>query len=205
MRALLKVCIWLLAVSVLGGTVWQAVNNQLGPDPGKVLSDTLGLWALRFLLLTLLMRPLADAFRRPLFLQLRRLLGLCCWFFASLHFAAGLIYVIGFTYLELIKAFSEKTYIVLGLLAWLLLLPLGVTSNRFAQRKLGRRWGRLHRLIYPLSIFACLHFLWLVRSDYWEPGFYCLLLTVLLSWRLPKLRAYRENRAARRTVSTLSE
>lgn len=205
MRVLLKVCIWLLALSVLGGTVWRAVNNQLGPDPGKVLSDTLGLWALRFLLLTLLMRPLTDVFRRPLFLQLRRLLGLFCWFFASLHFAAGLIYVIGFTYPELIKAVSEKTYIVLGLLAWLLLLPLGVTSNRFAQRKLGRRWSRLHRLIYPLSIFACLHFLWLVRSDYWEPGFYCLLLTVLLCWRMPKLRAYRQNRAARRTVSALSE
>lgn len=205
MRITVKAFIWLFATSMLGSVVWLGLNNQLGPDPGKTLSDTLGLWALRFLLLTLLARPLFDLTGQPIFLQVRRLLGLFCWFFACLHFAAGLFYVIGFSYSELLKAFSEKTYIILGLLAWLLLLPLGITSNRFALRKLGRRWRRLHQLIYPLSIFACLHFLWLVRSDYWEPTFYCLLLTILLCWRAPKFRLLRENRSARRTQLPISE
>ena len=205
MRIALKIFIWLFAANMLGSVVWLGLSNQLGPDPGKTLSDTLGLWALRFLLLTLFARPLFDLTGWPIFLQVRRLLGLFCWFFASLHFAAGLFYVIGLSYAELLKAFSERTYIILGLLAWLLLLPLGVTSNRFAMRKLGRRWRRLHQLIYPLSIVACLHFLWLVRSDYWEPMIYCLLLTISLCWRAPKLRALRENRATRRAQLAVSE
>ncbi len=205
MRLLLKGLIWAIAIAVIGSTLWQGAANQLGPDPGKVLSDTFGLWALRFLLATLLLRPLFEITGKPVFIQLRRLLGLLCWLFASLHFAAGLVYVIGFSYPELLKAFSEKTYIVLGLLAWLLMFPLGITSSRFAQRKLGRRWGRLHRLIYPLAIFACLHFVWLVRSDYWEPALYGLFLTLLLGWRIPKLRSCYGGRAARHTNSPTFE
>lgn len=197
MRLFLKLLIWVVALGLLGRIVWLGVHNQLGPDPGKVLSDNMGLNALRFLLATLFMRPLFDLTGSAMFLQLRRLLGLFSWVFASLHFAAGLVYVIGFTYPELLKAFSERTYIVLGLLAWLMMFPLGVTSNRWAQRKLGRRWSRLHRLIYPLSVLACLHFLWLVRSDYWEPTFYCVLLTVFLCCRVVPLREFVRIRFAR--------
>lgn len=195
MRLWLKGAIWLCALTIIARLLWLGLNNQLGPDPGKDLTDSFGLWALRFLLMTLCMRPLFDLSGKAVFLQVRRLLGLFTWFFATMHFAAGLFYVIGISYPEIVKALAEKTYVVLGFAAWCLLVPLGVTSNRFAQRKLGRRWRQLHRLIYPAALIACLHFLWLVRSDYLEPAFYCLLCVILLCWRLRFLRKMASPRA----------
>jgi sulfoxide reductase heme-binding subunit YedZ len=94
-------------------------------------------------------------------------------------------WVVGWSAAELLAAFSEKTYIILGMLAWLLMVPLGVTSNRWSQRRLGKDWRRLHRAIYLLAILACLHFIWLVRSDYWQPALYAFALFALLIWRSP--------------------
>lgn len=185
MLVLTKCIIWLAALTPLSWMIYAGLNNQLGPDPGKALVDELGLWALRLLLITLCLRPLRDITKQSIFIRVRRLVGLFCWFYATLHFAAGVFYVIGFSWFDLVKAFSEKTYIVLGLLAWLLLLPLGITSNRWFQRRLGRRWVKLHRLIYVIVLLACLHFIWLVRSDFWEPAFYFGLTMILLIWRLP--------------------
>ena len=188
MIAAVKTLIWIAALSPLSWLLYEGFSNQLGPDPGKALVNGLGLWALRLLLITLSLRPLRDITGQSVFIRVRRLVGLFCWFYATLHFAASLFYVIGFSWPELLKAFSEKTYIILGLLAWLLLVPLGVTSNRWAQRRLKRRWLVLHRTIYVIVILGCLHFLWLVRSDYWEPGLYLVMALVLLAWRLPLWR-----------------
>jgi sulfoxide reductase heme-binding subunit YedZ len=184
-----KFFIWLASLTPLSWLLYLGLNNQLGPDPGKALVDGLGLWALRFLLLTLSLRPLRDITHQLIFMRVRRLIGLFCWFYATLHFAAGIFYVIGYSWPDLLKAFSEKTYIVLGLLAWVLLVPLGVTSNRWAQRRLKQRWAKLHRAIYLIVVFACLHFIWLVRSDYWQPAMYSVLAIIVLAWRFPPLRA----------------
>lgn len=180
-----KFLIWLAALSPLSWMIYAGLNNQLGPDPGKALVDGLGLWALRLLLITLLLRPLRDITHQSIFIRVRRLVGLFCWFYASLHLAAGVFYIIGYSWADLLKAFSEKTYIILGLLAWLLLVPLGVTSNRWSQRRLGCRWLKLHRTIYLIALLACLHFIWLVRSDYWQPALYSFFALLLLIWRLP--------------------
>jgi len=186
----IKLGIWLAGLMPLAWLIYLALSNQLGPDPGKTLDDNLGLWALRFLLIALLLRPLREITGKPQFIQVRRLVSLFAWFYASLHFAAGMFYVIGWSWQDLLKAFDGRRYVTLGLLAWLLMLPLGITSNRWSQRKLGRRWRKLHYLIYPLAILACLHFIWLVRSDYWQPALYAAFLIVLLCWRLPILRAW---------------
>ena len=188
MQILVKIIIWIASLAPLSWLLYLGANNQLGPDPGKALVDGLGLWALRLLLITLLLRPLRDITGNAIFIRVRRLVGLFCWFYATLHFAASLFYVIGFSWQDLSKAFSEKTYIVLGLLAWLLLIPLGVTSNRWAQRRLKRRWASLHRAIYSVGLLACLHFIWLVRSDYWQPALYFSALAILLVWRVPLWR-----------------
>src|SRR5690606_32678518 len=102
----------------------------------------------------------------------------------SLHLLLALFYLIGWSWPELRAALAERTYIVLGFSAWLLLVPLGLTSTRRARQRLGRRWRQLHRLIYPAAILACLHFLWLVRSDYLEPLLYLVALLILFGWRL---------------------
>lgn len=188
MIVVVKLFVWLTALTPLSWMSYLALNNQLGPDPGKALVDGLGLWALRLLLITLLLRPLRDITHQSIFVRVRRLVGLFCWFYATLHFAAGIFYVIGSSWLDLLKALSEKTYIMLGLLAWLLLVLLGVTSNRWSQRRFGRRWAELHRWIYLIVVLACLHFVWLVRSDYWQPAVYCVFALILLLWRAPLFR-----------------
>lgn len=187
MVILFKVAIWLAALTPLGWMIYQGLSDQLGPDPGKAFVDGLGLWTLRLLLITLLLRPLRDITNKSVFIRVRRLVGLFCWFYATLHFAASIFYVIGYSWADLIKAFTDKAYIALGLSAWLLLLPLGVTSNRWSQRRLGRRWARLHRAIYWVVVLGCLHFVWLVRSDYGEALFYCACSVLLLCWRVPSL------------------
>ncbi len=180
-----KVAAWTLMLMPLGWNSWLGFNEGLGPDPGKALVDSFGLWALRLLLVTLALRPLREVTGMAVFIQLRRLVGLFSWFYASLHFGSAMFYVVGWSFSELWAAFSEKTYIILGIIAWILMVPLGVTSNRWSQRKLGRDWRRLHQAVYPLAILACLHFLWLVRSDYWQPALYSFALLALLVWRSP--------------------
>lgn len=180
----IKLVVWLLALAPLGWDLWLGFGNQLGPDPGKALVDSFGLWALRLLLVTLALRPLRELTGLSGFIRVRRLVGLFAWFYATLHLAAGIFYVIGWSLPELLKAVSEKTYIVLGAFAWLMLLPLGLTSNQWSQRKLGKSWRKLHRLIYPAALLACLHFIWLVRSDYLQPAFYIFILVLLLAARV---------------------
>lgn len=184
----IKIGIWIVCLLPLFWLLWLATQAQLGPDPGKALTDNFGLWALRFLLVALLLRPLRELTGKHQFVQVRRLVSLFAWFYATLHFAAGSFYVIGWSWDDLLVAFDERRYITLGLLAWLLMLPLGLTSNRWSQRKLGLRWRKLHRLVYPLAILACLHFIWLVRDDFRQPFLYAALLVVLLVWRVPWLR-----------------
>lgn len=191
MIRIIKGLIWLFALLPLGWNLWLGFNNQLGPDPGKALVDSFGLWSLRLLLITLALRPLRELSGNAVFIRVRRLVGLFTWFYATLHFGAGMFYVVGWSLPELIAAVGEKTYIVLGIFAWLLLLPLGLTSSRWAQRKLGRSWRKLHQIIYPIAILVCLHFIWLVRSDYWQPALYATVLAILLVWRTPLLSRLR--------------
>lgn len=184
MLVVIKAAIWMLALSPMGWLVWLGVRAELGPDPGEAVVLFTGLWALRLLLLTLLLRPLREITGNPLFVRVRRLVGLFAWFYATLHLFAASFYIVGWSWAELQIALVERTYITLGLAAWLLMLPLALTSTQWAQRKLGRRWRQLHRLIYPCALLACLHFIWLIRADYLEPVTYLLLLLLLLGWRL---------------------
>lgn len=184
MLAVLRALVWSVGCWPLCWLVLQAVRNNLGPDPGEAIVLGTGLWALRLLLITLLLRPLRDLTGRPEFVRVRRAAGLFAWFYASLHLLLALFYLIGWSWPELIAALRERTYIVFGFSAWVLLVPLGLTSTRRARQRLGRRWRQLHRLIYPAAILACLHFIWLVRSDYLEPAIYSGMLAILFGWRL---------------------
>lgn len=185
MLFIVKLCIWIASLTPLGWMIYLGLDNKLGPDPGKALVDGLGLWALRLLLITLLLRPLRDITRQLIFIRVRRLVGLFCFFYGTLHLAASVFYVVGYSWVELAKALNEKTYIVLGFFAWLLLFVLAATSNRWSQRKLGGGWLSLHRATYAAAILVCLHFIWLVRSDYWQPLLYFFLAISLLLWRIP--------------------
>ena len=164
--------------------VYAAATGGLGPDPAEVLMHVTGEWALRLLALTLLVSPLRAWTGWSLLLKLRRMLGLYAFFYGCIHLLSFLQFYVGWTPAGLLEELVERPYITMGFLAWLLMLPLAITSTRGMQRRLRRNWLRLHRLVYPAGILACLHLLWQARSDIGEALFYIGIFAVLLGWRL---------------------
>ena len=164
--------------------LYCAVFNLLGPDPGKVLVDNLGLGALVLLLITLAMTPLQQLSRWAGWIAVRRQLGLWCFAYAALHLFGYVLFIAGMRPELVLRDLSERPYIIVGALTFVGLLALVITSNRFSIRKLGRRWKALHRLIYVILLLALLHMLWVVRADLGEWLAYALIGGALLLMRL---------------------
>ena len=190
----------LLPLALLGWKAWQISSgadiDALGADPVAAIEHELGQWALRLLLLTLAVSPLRQLAGQPVLLRFRRMLGLYAFFYASLHFAAWLALDLGGYWTMLFEEIARRPYITMGFAAWLLLVPLAVTSTRGWMRRLGRHWGRLHRLVYAIAVLAVLHFWWIVKSDYREPLLYAAILALLLGWRAWRRLAGRRLRPA---------
>ena len=163
--------------------VWKTGGDTLGADPVAEIEHRLGLWALRLLLITLAITPLRQLSGQPVLIRFRRLLGLYAFFYASLHLAAYLGLDRRGYWTQIFEEIAKRPYITVGFTAWLLLVPLALTSTQGWVRRLGRNWIRLHRLVYVVGVLAILHFWWLVKSDIREPLLYAALLAVLLGWR----------------------
>jgi sulfoxide reductase heme-binding subunit YedZ len=163
---------------------------SLGADPVKYMLHACGLWALRFLFITLCMTPLRDATHSVFWLRFRRMLGLFAFFYVVLHLTVYLLLdqagQIGALWQDILK----RPYITIGMLGFLMLIPLAVTSTAKMQRRLGRRWIMLHRLIYVVSVLGVWHFWWQVKKDIREPLVYACILAVLLGYRLFKQRKH---------------
>ena len=164
--------------------LYCAVFNLLGPDPGKVLVDNLGLGALILLLITLAMTPLQQLTRWGGWIAVRRQLGLWCFTYVVLHLSGYALFIAGLRLELVLRDLSERPYIIVGALAFIGLLALAVTSNRFSIRKLGRKWKTLHRLVYAILLLALLHMLWVVRADLGEWLAYAVIGGALLLMRL---------------------
>lgn len=163
--------------------VYRHGSDALGADPVAEVEHRLGLWALRFLLLTLAVTPLRQLTGWAVLLRFRRMLGLYAFACTTLHFAAYLVLDLRGYWTQIFEEIVKRPYITVGFAAWLLLVPLAITSTQGWMRRLGRRWGRLHLLVYPIAVLAVLHFWWLVKSDIREPALYAAILAVLLGWR----------------------
>ena len=177
----------LTPLAILSWQFWEVFrtgSDALGADPVAEVEHRLGLWALRFLILVLAVTPLRQLTGKPALLQFRRMLGLYAFAYATLHFTAYLVLDLRGYWTQIFEEIAKRPYITVGFAAWLLLVPLAITSTRGWMRRLGRRWGQLHKLVYAISVFAVLHFWWLVKSDIREPALYAGLLAVLLGWRL---------------------
>jgi sulfoxide reductase heme-binding subunit YedZ len=170
---------WPLALLAHG-----AFTDTLGADPVAALTHGTGDWALRLLLLSLAMTPLRRLLGQPWPIRFRRLVGLYAFFYACLHLSIYLVLDLGGYWTQIFEDIAKRPYITVGFGAWLLLLPLALTSTRGWIRRLGRRWGQLHRLVYVAGGLAVLHFLWLVKSDLREPLVYAAVLALLLGLRL---------------------
>lgn len=167
--------------------LYQAWIFALGPDPGKVLVDRLGLGTLILLLITLAMTPLQRMTGWPGWISVRRQLGLWCFAYVVMHMSAYAVFILGLDWAQLGTELVKRPYIIVGSLAFLCLLALAVTSNRYSQRRLGSRWKKLHRLIYVILGLGLLHMLWIVRADLKEWSLYAVIGVVLLSMRIPMI------------------
>ncbi|RMN27385.1 Sulfoxide reductase heme-binding subunit YedZ [Pseudomonas coronafaciens pv. zizaniae] len=165
--------------------VYQAWIFALGPDPGKALVENLGLATLIMLLITMSMTPLQRLTGWPGWVVVRRQLGLWCFAYVVLHMAMYAMFVLGLDWGQLGVELVKRPYIIVGALAFLCLLVLAVTSNRYSQRRLGSRWKKLHRLIYVILGLGLLHMFWIVRADLKEWALYAGIGTVLLLLRIP--------------------
>ncbi|MDE0348787.1 MAG: sulfoxide reductase heme-binding subunit YedZ [Gammaproteobacteria bacterium] len=154
-----------------------------GPDPAETIVRYLGEWAIRILLATLAVSPLARLLRRPRLVRFRRTFGLAAFSYAVAHFAGYLVLLAGLDAATFLADFVERPYITVGLAALVLLVPLAVTSTRGWQRRLARNWRRLHRLVYAIGVLACIHLLWLSKGDYMDAALYGGLLALLLGER----------------------
>jgi sulfoxide reductase heme-binding subunit YedZ len=161
---------------------------SLGADPVKYLLHACGLWALRFLFITLCMTPLRDATHSVFWLRFRRMFGLFAFFYAVLHFAVYLVLDQAGNVRALWQDIVKRPYITIGMLGLLLLIPLAATSTARMQRTLGRRWVKLHQLIYVVAVLGVWHFWWQVKKDIREPLVYAGVLAGLLGYRLYKRR-----------------
>jgi sulfoxide reductase heme-binding subunit YedZ len=169
--------IWLLLA------VFNLAGQRLGPEPITEMQDHLGLWALRILLLTLSLTPLRRLTGQVWWLQLRRMTGLFALFYVSCHFLNYLVLDQGFAWSYIWEDVLERPFITLGVLALLLLIPLGITSTNGWMRRLGKRWRKLHRLVYLIGILGCWHFWWQVKQDILEPTVYVAILAALFAIR----------------------
>jgi sulfoxide reductase heme-binding subunit YedZ len=163
---------------------FNIAGNSLGADPIEATQDFMGIWALRMLLATLAITPLRKLTGKAWLIRLRRMTGLFALFYASMHFLNYLVPDQGLDWAEIIEDIIDRPFITLGALALLGLIALGITSTAGWQRRLGRRWQQLHRLVYLLAILACWHFWWQVKEDIREPLIYSAILAALLGVRL---------------------
>lgn len=167
--------------------VWretQVPGSGLGPDPADELVRTLGTWGLRILLLTLAVSPASRVLKFPRLVRFRRMVGLWAFAYIVLHFTAYLGVLAGFELATIADDITKRPYITVGFAALLMLIPLAVTSTRGWQRRLGRRWRTLHRLVYPAAIAAWTHLLWLSKGGFMDPFVYGAVLVLLFGERI---------------------
>ncbi len=185
-----RLAAWALALIPLGLLGQRFVQVDLTANPIEFIEHYLGIWSLRLLLATLAMTPLRQLTGWAEPVKLRRTLGLWAYAYLCLHFAVYIVFDLNILQpahaaVQLGEDLVKRTYITLGFVGWLLLLPLAVTSTDGWQRRLKRNWKKLHRLVYPATLLGALHFVWLVKKDVSEPLLYLAVLIALLALRWP--------------------
>ena len=170
MRLTAKQITWLKVILHLAGLLpfiwlfWAASQGYFSADPAKDIQHFTGRMALKFLLASLLISPLARYAKQPLLIRTRRLLGLWCFAWATLHLTSYALLELGINNLALLGSeLISRPYLTLGIVSWVILLALTLTSTQYAQRKLGRRWQLLHNFVYLVAILAPIHYLWSVK------------------------------------------
>jgi sulfoxide reductase heme-binding subunit YedZ len=188
--------VWLACFAPLLWLAWRGFNNDLGANPIDKLIRELGVWGLRLLIVGLAITPAARLLRQPRLVRFRRTIGLFAFAYVLLHLTNYVVTDQWFDWAAIGKDILKRPFITVGMLAFVLLVPLAVTSTNWALRKLGPvRWRRLHRLTYLIVPLGVIHYLMLVKADHQPPLMYGAIVAVLLGWRV--WDGMRKRRAAR--------
>jgi methionine sulfoxide reductase heme-binding subunit len=179
-----KPTVFLLALAPFLWLVFRGLTDRLSANPIEDITLTTGIWALRLLLATLAVTPLRRLTGWNRIIQVRRMLGLFAFFYASLHLLTYLVLDQGLAFEFILPDIVKRPYITAGMTAFLLMVPLALTSTKGWIRRLGRKWQLLHRLVYVSAIAACLHFIWKVKVVIGEPVYYATIFAVLLGFRV---------------------
>ncbi len=181
----LKIATFLLALYPLIRLLIFAATDNLGANPIEFITHSTGTWTLVGLMLTLTITPLRKITGWNSLLRIRRMLGLFSFFYACLHFITYIWLDQFFDLGAIIHDVYKRPFITVGFSAFILLIPLALTSSNAMIRRLGaKRWQQLHKLVYLIAILGVLHYVWLVKKDLTQPLIYAGVLALLLGWRL---------------------
>ena len=180
-----KPLLFLICLIPLARLIYLGLNGGLGANPIEFITRSTGTWTLTGLMLTLAVTPLRRLSGYNALLRYRRMLGVFTFFYASLHFTTYIWLDQFFNLAHVLKDIYKRPFITVGFAAFVLLIPLAITSTNAMMRRLGKRWQQLHRLVYLIGSLGVLHYLWLVKKDLTQPLIYGAVLLVLLSLRLP--------------------
>lgn len=186
----LKVLIHSLAASPLFWLYYQAFTDQLGADPVEAVIHFTGVGALNLLLITLLIAPLARQANLPFLLRCRRMLGLYAFAYALCHILNFLLFEVQLDLQLFVQELLQRSYIIVGMLAFLVLGALAITSINPLRRKMGHHWQSLHNLIYLAAVLILIHFYWSLKSGVTEPLIYFFLFVLLMLFRFQKFRGW---------------
>jgi sulfoxide reductase heme-binding subunit YedZ len=181
----LKAALFIASLYPLLRLSWFGYSDQLGANPIELITRSLGTWTLVFLFITLTITPLRKLTGWTWLIKLRRMAGLFAFFYASLHFTTYIWLDQFFDLSSIYKDVLKRPFITIGFAAFVLLIPLAITStNAMMKRMGGKNWQMLHRLVYAIALFGVLHYWWLVKKDLTQPIIYSALLAILLGYRL---------------------
>jgi sulfoxide reductase heme-binding subunit YedZ len=183
MNKFLKPGIFILSVIPFLAIISKIYFDQLGPEPVKEITHHTGEWTLIFICFTLAMSPLKKFTNLIIWIKLRRMLGLFVFFYATLHMLTYVVIDYRLDFQSISKDIFTKKFIFAGFAAWVLLLPLALTSSKKAVIILKDKWKKIHRLIYVIAILGVIHFIWLVKKDLTEPLIYTAIILILLLFR----------------------
>ncbi len=192
--ASIKPALFLACLIPFAQLALNAYFGDLGANPIETITRFTGSWALIMLLITLAVTPLRRITGWNGLIRFRRMLGLFAFFYASLHFTTYVVLDLFFDFPAILKDVFKRPYITVGFTAFLLMIPLAITSTSGMIRRLGRRWQQLHYLIYVIAILGVLHFYWLVKADIRRPAQYGAVLAALLGFRMVAKWAQRRPR-----------
>jgi len=202
---LTKLVLFPAALIPLARLGWKALHDGLGANPIEVITHSTGDWTLILILTTLAVTPLRRLTRQYWLIGVRRMIGLFAFFYATLHFLTYIWLDKFFDFHEMLKDIAKRPFITVGFSAFVLLIPLALTSTKGSIRRLGKNWQRLHRLIYLTGILGVIHYWWLVKADIRKPREYAIVLAILLLYRIGTWAYESRKRAPAPSISSPSQ